>query len=85
LWLPELPLTMNEMLARVHAGGDTQRRFVADTSHELRSPLATVMSALQAGVAGPELLGAELAYDTLSPEEQQMRSLVEDLLLLARR
>jgi signal transduction histidine kinase len=79
-----LALTMNAMLARIHAGQDTQRRFVADASHELRSPLATVISALAVGVAHPELLGAELANDTLLPEARRMQSLVEDLLLLAR-
>lgn len=79
-----LALTMNEMLARVEAGHAAQQRFVGDASHELRSPLATIISALEVAQAHPELLNAELAEHTLMPEAQRMRSLIDDLLLLAR-
>ena len=75
---------MNEMLARIEAGHAAQRRFVGDASHELRSPLTAIISALDVAVAHPELLDLELAKDTLAPEAQRMRILVEDLLLLAR-
>ena len=37
--------TMNAMLARLRAAAQTQRRFVADASHELRSPLTTIQAA----------------------------------------
>ncbi len=53
--------TMNEMLARIEAGHAAQQRFVGDASHELRSPLATIISALEVAVAHPELLDKELA------------------------
>ncbi len=76
--------TMNEMLARIEAGHAAQRRFVGDASHELRSPLATIISALDVAVAHPELLDEELAAGTLIPEAHRMQALVEDLLLLAR-
>jgi signal transduction histidine kinase len=79
-----LAVTMNEMLARVEAGHAAQQRFVGDASHELRSPLATIISALEVADAHPDLLNAELAQHTLMPEAQRMRSLIEDLLLLAR-
>ena len=42
-----LAVTMNEMLARIEAGHSAQRRFVGDASHELRSPLTTIISALE--------------------------------------
>ncbi|GAC1396315.1 MAG: ATP-binding protein [Mycobacterium sp.] len=76
--------TMNEMLARIEAGHAAQRRFVGDASHELRSPLATIISALEVAVAHPELLDKELATGTLMPEAHRMQALVDDLLLLAR-
>ena len=79
-----LAVTMNEMLARIEAGHAAQRRFVGDASHELRSPLATIISALEVAAAHPELLDQELAATTLMPEAHRMQALVEDLLLLAR-
>jgi signal transduction histidine kinase len=79
-----LAVTMNEMLARVEAGHAAQQRFVGDASHELRSPLATIISALEVAQAHPDLLNSELAQHTLMPEAQRMRSLIDDLLLLAR-
>jgi signal transduction histidine kinase len=79
-----LALTMNEMLARLEAGHRAQQQFLSDASHELRSPLATIISGLEVAEAHPELLDAELAVDTLLPEAHRMRVLIEDLLLLAR-
>ena len=79
-----LAVTMNEMLARIESGHDAQRRFVGDASHELRSPVQAIMSALDVAAVHPELLNSELATSTLRPEAQRMKSLVEDLLLLAR-
>lgn len=79
-----LAVTMNEMLTRVEAGHAAQQRFVGDASHELRNPLATIISALEVAQAHPELLNADLAQHTLMPEAQRMRSLIDDLLLLAR-
>ncbi|WP_280825603.1 ATP-binding protein [Mycobacterium sp. OTB74] len=79
-----LAATMNEMLGRIEAGHTAQRRFVGDASHELRSPLAAIISALEVGQAHPELLNTELTSGTLIPEAYRMRALVEDLLLLAR-
>lgn len=79
-----LATTMNDMLARIEAGHEAQRRFVGDASHELRSPLATMISGLEAGVSHPELFNSDLARSTLLPEARRMASLIEDLLLLAR-
>lgn len=79
-----LALTMNEMLARIEAGHSAQQRFVGDASHELRSPLTTIISALEVAVVHPELLNDELAVTTLIPEAHRMQALIDDLLLLAR-
>lgn len=79
-----LALTMNEMLARIEAGHSAQQRFVGDASHELRSPLTTIISALEVAAAHPELFNEELAKTTLIPEAHRMQQLVDDLLLLAR-
>jgi signal transduction histidine kinase len=79
-----LATTMNAMLSRLESGQAAHRRFIGDASHELRSPLATVISALEVGAAHPELLNKQLATTTMLPEAYRMESLVEDLLLLAR-
>lgn len=76
--------TMNAMLERVEAGNRAQRQFVGDASHELRSPLTTIIYALELVESYPDLLDIELATGTLLPEAHRMRVLVEDLLLLAR-
>jgi signal transduction histidine kinase len=79
-----LAVTMNEMLARIEAGHRAQQRFVGDASHELRSPLATIISGLEVAEAHPDLLDADLTINTLLPEAQRMHALIEDLLMLAR-
>jgi signal transduction histidine kinase len=79
-----LAVTMNEMLARIEAGHRAQQRFVGDASHELRSPLTTIISGLEAAEHHPELLDTELASKILLPEAHRMRTLINDLLLLAR-
>ena len=82
--ISRLALTMNAMLARIEAGHAAQRRFVGDASHELRSPLATVTTALDLAATRPGVLEPAMVRGTLLPEAHRMRSLVEDLLLLAR-
>ena len=79
-----LAVTMNEMLARIEAGHRAQQRFVGDASHELRSPLTTIISGLEAAEDHPEILNSGLASKTLLPEAHRMRTLIDDLLLLAR-
>ncbi|MDH6284396.1 sensor histidine kinase [Prescottella agglutinans] len=82
--IARLAETMNDMLARLEHGSVTQRRFVSDASHELRSPLATITAALELAHSKPELIDTALVDDTLLPEARRMRDLLEDLLTLAR-
>jgi signal transduction histidine kinase len=82
--IAHLAETMNEMLARLQSGHAAQRRFVSDASHELRSPLATISTALELAHTRPDLLDDELLEESLLPETRRMRDLIDDLLLLAR-
>ncbi len=71
--------TMNGMIARLEQAQNVQRRFVADASHELRSPLATIGAGLELlQDSDPSTVGA------LRGETRRLGRLVDDLLLLAR-
>src|SRR5437764_14377082 len=74
---------MNEMLDRLQTAGERQRRFVADASHELKSPLATVQAELEVALAHPETADWEAAAARLLHEDERMERLVADLLFLA--
>ncbi|MFF0448535.1 sensor histidine kinase [Streptomyces sp. NPDC004609] len=75
-----LARTTNETLAALEASVERQRRFVADASHELRSPIASLRTQLEVGQAHPELLDVPGAVaDTV-----RLQQLAADLLLLAR-
>jgi signal transduction histidine kinase len=77
--------TMNDMLDRLESTVTVQRRFLADASHELRSPLATVQVGLDI-LAGTRDLPdvAEQHVERLRAETLRLGRLVGDLLLLAR-
>ena len=80
----ELASTVNDTLARLDASVETQRRFVADASHELRGPLAALRADLEISVTHPDRTDWTIvARDTLADVERLQR-LTDDLLLLAR-
>lgn len=76
--------TMNELLERVQATHLRQRRFVADASHELRSPLTAMGAALEVALPRHDLALWEQTGAELLTEHARTLALVEDLLLLAR-
>jgi signal transduction histidine kinase len=80
--LTALATEMNTMLDRVQREDDRRRQFVADASHELRSPLAAIRTQAEAALADPEA-DHELAAGILA-EAERMSTLVDDLLSLAR-
>ena len=81
-----LALTLNEMLARIEDLFRAQQRFVADVSHELRSPLTAVrgnLDLLKRGAADDPTERAQM-IEAMDSETARMSRLVSDLLLLAR-
>jgi signal transduction histidine kinase len=79
-----LARTMNAMLERLDTSQRSQRRFVSDASHELRSPLAVLRQFSEVAEAHPDRVPtAELAA-TVRAEGARMQDIVESLLLLTR-
>lgn len=79
-----LAITLNAMLDRLATATATQRGFVDDAAHELRSPLASLRVQLEvAARMGPATDWTAVADDALADIDRLSR-LVDDLLALAR-
>jgi signal transduction histidine kinase len=79
-----LGTTLNAMLARLEAGQARERSFVADASHELRSPLTMLTTELEL-IARDRPTGEELdgAVTSAITEANRLGGLTADLLVLA--
>lgn len=81
----ELSLTLNRMLDRLQETFETQRRFTADASHELRTPVTAISGhasyLLRRTAPTPEQIEP---LTIIRSEAQRMSKLVNDLLELAR-
>ena len=75
--------TMNAMLDRLEDASSRQQRFVADASHELRSPVAAIRTELEVAqrTAGPD--DWPRVAERLLAEEARLEAVIADLLLLA--
>jgi signal transduction histidine kinase len=81
--IARLAVTMNEMLGRLEESHRTQRRFVADASHELRSPLTTLSAAVELASADSTIATWQELSPVMNSEIDRMSLLVSGLLLLA--
>ncbi|MEU4161844.1 HAMP domain-containing sensor histidine kinase [Actinoplanes sp. NPDC026670] len=79
-----LAATMNRMLGRLQDARERQQRFVADASHELRSPLAGIRQAAEVARSHPGALSEGELAEAVLEESARMERLVEQLLLLTR-
>jgi signal transduction histidine kinase len=84
--LKKLADTFDAMLARLDTSFRSQRRFVADASHELRNPLAIIQTNLDVALDDERASLAERsrATDAIRRATNRMSRLVDDLLVLAR-
>ena len=78
-----LARTMNAMLDRLEDSSTRQRRFVADASHELRSPVAAIRTELEVAQRTATLEEWPAVADRLLAEEARLEAVIADLLLLA--
>ena len=77
--------TLNDMLARIEQSFETQRRFTADASHQLRSPLSRLRAELEVTLRRPrERARYEGALRSCLSEVERLSRLTDELLMLAR-
>jgi signal transduction histidine kinase len=80
--LARLAMTLNDLLARAADALARQRAFVADAAHELRTPLAGLLTRLDLRQRWPDEDGEPL--QDVRPQVLRMSRLVDELLTLAR-
>ncbi|GAB2865612.1 HAMP domain-containing sensor histidine kinase [Actinocorallia aurea] len=78
--IARLAATTNRTLAALERSTERQRRFVADASHELRTPIASLRAQLEIAREHPGLLD----LDETVKDVHRLQHLASDLLLLAR-
>jgi two-component system, OmpR family, sensor kinase len=88
--LGQLAVTFNSVLERVDLAMEQQRRFTADASHELRTPIALIRAEADVALSGDTGHGApqeeeyRAALNVIRDGSQQLSRVVNDLFLLAR-
>jgi two-component system OmpR family sensor kinase len=90
--LEDVTTVLNEMLARLHAAFAqqqqlilSQQRFIADASHELRSPISNVRGTVEVTLRRPRTADDyRETLESLLPEIERLSRLVNDLLTLSR-
>lgn len=77
--------TLDELLARLQTAFEAQQHFVANASHELRSPLALEQTLLQLALSDqePSIAAFQATCEKLLATSKRQQGLIEALLTLA--
>lgn len=76
--------TLNEMIARLEAAFERERTFVADASHELRTPIAVIKTELEAALLANDDTSLRAGLRAAIDECDLLAQLADDLLVTAR-
>jgi signal transduction histidine kinase len=84
--IARLATTLNQMLARIDASVVQQRNFAADAAHELRSPLAALITELEVALSTARASDAHWRESAAAAlvDARRLATIVDDLLLLSR-
>ncbi len=84
--LGHLAASFNDLLDRLDQSFERQRRFVADASHELRTPVAILVGEAEVTLAHEKRTEREYreSLQILREEAKRLKHIVEDLFTLAR-
>lgn len=84
--LGQLARTFNELLERLETSFEQQRRFMADASHELRTPVAILRGETEVTLSRADRSPDEYrqTLSVLRGESQRLAKIIEDLFMLAR-
>jgi heavy metal sensor kinase len=84
--LGRLAAVLNDLLERLDRSFEEQRRFTADASHELRTPVAIISGEAELALSRPGRSPQELrdALARVRDESDRLKHIVDDLFLLAR-
>ncbi|MFD7587292.1 ATP-binding protein [Kitasatospora sp. NPDC059811] len=82
--ITHLATTTNQTLEKLDHAVTAQRRFVADASHELRSPLAGLRTSLEVALTHPDRTDWPTVVRAARADTVRLQHLADDLLLLAR-
>jgi signal transduction histidine kinase len=81
--LRDLADTFDKMLERLERSVESQRLFIANAAHELRTPLATQRAAIQIGLDDPLPAHLVEVRETLLTHNRRTERLIDSLLVLA--
>jgi signal transduction histidine kinase len=84
--LEDVAASFNRVLDRLETALATQRQFMADASHELRTPVSIMRTAADVTLSSPSRDEAEYreALNAVAEQSSRLARLVDDMLVLAR-
>ncbi|GII84992.1 two-component sensor histidine kinase [Sphaerisporangium siamense] len=82
--IARLARTVNTTLARLENSVEQQRRFAADASHELRTPIAGLRAQLEEARLHPEHTDLAVLVDGALRDTDRLQNIITDLLFMAR-
>jgi signal transduction histidine kinase len=76
--------TVNAMLERLEASSQFEQEFVSNASHELRSPLTTLLATTERAARDPDRADWNEVGEVVMREGRRLETLIDDLAWLAR-